>query len=487
MERVRKAGILLHITSLPSPYGVGDLGGEAFRFVENLKEAKQKVWQILPLNPTEEKFGNSPYSSTSLFAGNYLLISPEWLYKKGLLKREDLEVKDFPEERVDYPRVYEYKERLLRKAFERFKPDCEFEKFLLENSYWLEDYSLFQALRVKTKREWYEWEEPIKFRKEEALKKAREELKEEVLFWKFVQFVFFEQWFELKNLANSKGIKVIGDLPIYPSYASVEVWRFPEIFKLDEDLKPLFVAGVPPDFFSETGQLWGNPVYNWEKLREANFFFFVDRIKHNLKMFDILRLDHFRGYIAYWEVPYGEKTAVKGRWVTTPYWDFFKRILSEFSVENFIAEDLGFITDEVRYVREKLDFVSSRVLQFAFYEKNSEHLPHNLDKNTVLYTGTHDNAPLKGWFEELSQSAKENLFNYLGKELNPENVSKELIRLCYSSVAFLVVVPMQDILNLGKEATMNIPGKPFGNWEWRMKRDYEIPEWLVLFVETYGR
>jgi len=259
MERVRRAGILLHITSLPSPYGVGDFGKEGFKFVERLKKAKQRVWQILPLNPTSQKWGNSPYSSTSLFAGNYIFISREGLLKKGLLKREDLKEPDFPEGRVDYPAVYRYKWELLRKAFQNFKPDCDFERFGSENSFWLEDYALFQALRVKTGKEWYEWEKPLKFREERALKEAKRKLEREILFWKFVQYLFFEQWFELKKFANLRGIKIAGDLPIYPSYASVEVWRFPQLFKLDRDLKPLFCCRSSPRLFQRNGSTVGKP------------------------------------------------------------------------------------------------------------------------------------------------------------------------------------------------------------------------------------
>ena len=483
---MRRAGVLLHITSLPSPYGIGDLGREAYKFVNFLKENKLKLWQVLPLNPTSNETGNSPYSSYSLFAGNYILIDPEDLVEKGLL--EEKELKTFPPGEIDYPEIYRYKEQILRKAFRRFKKGELFEEFVKENEHWLEDFALYCALREATGNHWFQWEEDLKRREPKALEKAKEELKEEINFHKFTQFLFFKQWEKLKRFANRNGIHIIGDLPIYPSYGSADVWANPNLFKLDKELKPKFVAGVPPDFFSPTGQLWGNPVYNWEEHRKENFRWWISRIRHNLRWFDYLRLDHFRGYVAYWEVPYGEKTAEKGRWVKAPAKEFFKTLMAFFPNNPFIAEDLGFITDDVRYIRKLFNIPGSRVIEFGFYPDGGEHLPHNCGGDTVLYTSNHDLPPLKGWFEDAPDEVKRNLFKYIGRRLNEEEIAREVIRFSLISAARFVIIQMQDILNLGKDARMNIPGKPFGNWKWRMDKNYGTnTEWIGELVELYGR
>lgn len=401
MNKIRKAGLLLHITSLPSKFGIGDLGKEAYRF-----------------------------------------------------------------------------------------EDCNFLNFCKENNYWIEDYALFQALREKTGKEWYEWEDKVKRRDKKTIEKLKKELHKEIKFHKFVQYVFFKQWKELKDYANDKGIRMFGDVPIYPAYFSVDVWKNPEIFKLDENLRPVFVAGVPPDYFSPTGQLWGNPVYNWYKLEEENFSFWIERFKHYFKLFDYLRLDHFRGFVGYWEVPFGEKTAKRGRWGKAPAKKFFKTILSLFPKDLIIVEDLGFITDEVRYVRDFFGLTGMKVLQFTFYEDNSEYLPHNHVENSVVFTGTHDNPPSRVWFKNLNEISKERFFKYIGRKVKEENASRELIRLAYMSVAFMTVIPVQDILNLGEEATMNIPGRKYGNWEWRLKAgelNKKTSEYLSELVLTYGR
>ncbi|WP_038057400.1 4-alpha-glucanotransferase [Thermodesulfobacterium hydrogeniphilum] len=489
--KVRKAGIFLSISSLPSSFGIGDFGEEAYNFVDFLKNSGQSIWQILPINPTSEKFGNSPYHALSLYAGNYILINPEKLHQEGLLNKEELkDIPSFPKEKIEYKKIYKFKEMLLRKAYNRFKPDWEYEKFCQENKDWLEDYAFFEALRLKTDKEWKEWDEDLKKRKSSAIKSAKEKLKEEIGFIKFIQFIFFKQWFALKNYANSKGIHIIGDLPIYPAYESFEVWKNPKIFKLDKELKPCTVAGVPPDYFSKTGQLWGNPVYNWRKLKETSFEWWIKRIEHNLKLFDFIRLDHFRGFIAYWEIPAGEKTAVNGKWIKAPAEEFFERILKTFPSAGFIVEDLGEITEDVKYIKNKFDFPGMKVLEFAFYKSKSPYLLHNCERNSVIYTSTHDLPPVKAWFKKLDKKYKEKIFKYLGKKIKEREISWEMIRLAYMSRSAFVIIPMQDILSLGEEAIINTPAKPFGNWEWKMSKNYfssELIEKLHEYVLIFER
>ncbi|OAQ20113.1 4-alpha-glucanotransferase [Thermosulfurimonas dismutans] len=475
--KIRRAGILLPISALPSPYGVGDFGPEAFRFVDFLKAAGQSLWQILPLNPTRPRYGNSPYLSFSLFAGNPLLISPEKLYEEGLLPKEDLAPPNFPEDRVNYPRVMAYKRVLLRKAWERFKPDHEFEAFYERERDWLEDYALYTVLEEESGRPWPEWEESVRHRDPEilaGLKKAYRERIEEV---KFEQYLFFKQWFVLKSYANERGIFIVGDLPFYPGYESVEVWSNPKVFKLDENLRPAVVAGVPPDYFSRTGQLWGNPVYNWEVLEAQGFSWWLKRLAHNLKLFDILRLDHFRGFVAYWEVPAGEKTAVNGHWVEAPAQKFFEAVFRRLLNPSLLAEDLGYITSDVREIRKLFGIPGMKVLVFAFFEEDSPYLPHNHEKEAFVYTGTHDTNTVKGWFErELNPEARRRLDTYVGKSLTAEIVSKEMVRLAYASPAKAAIIPIQDLLGLGEEARINTPSRREGNWEWRLRAEALSPE-----------
>ncbi|QWK19668.1 MAG: 4-alpha-glucanotransferase [Hydrogenobacter thermophilus] len=476
---MRLAGILLHITSLPSPFGVGDLGPAAYEFVDFLEASGQKLWQILPLNPTCMEFGNSPYFSISLFAGNPLLISPELLCKEGLLSDKDIQKVKFQSDRVDYERASRIKMELLEKAFSNFGEMPEYLSFEEENGYWLEDYCRFKVLRDRFKKPWREWES-------ESVKELELQIKKE----KFFQFLFFKQWKTLKAYANSKGIRVMGDLPIYPAFDSSDVWSHRDLFKLDENNMPYVVAGVPPDYFSPTGQLWGNPVYNWDRLKETGFSWWIERIRHNLKLFDLLRLDHFRGFVAYYEVPASEKTAIVGRWVKAPAEEFFAKLKREFPDFPFVAEDLGLITPDVERIRDSFGFPGMKVLAFAFEEDNHPFMPHNHQKNSFVYTGTHDNAPIRSWFlEELSSASKERLLRYLGRAVDEEQVSDALVRLAYMSVAKACVIPMQDILNLGKEARMNTPGKKEGNWEWKLKRipDEKVAQRLRELCTTYGR
>ena len=497
--KCRSSGILLHITSLPSPFGIGDLGPGAYKFIDFLVETKQSYWQILPLNPTSSILGDSPYNSPSAFAGNPLLISPELLIRRGFISESDLNLKySFNGERVEYENVANYKEGILRIAFEKNKnrllTDSEFERFCNVNSYWLEDYALFVSLKESFKNVvWTEWPEEIRDRTEGSLRDYRERSEDRISMAKFYQYLFFDQWSSLKEYCNVRKINIVGDLPIYVTFDSADVWTNPEVFKLDEQMRPKFVAGVPPDYFSETGQLWGNPVYDWEYLRDTRYSWWIKRLGHNLKLTDIIRLDHFRGLVSYWEVPAGEETAVNGRWVDVPAEDFLKALLKRFPNLPVIAEDLGIITADVREVMNRFDFPGMKLLIFAFGDDfpNGAYLPHNYSRNCVVYTGTHDNNTAKGWFRsEANPKDKKRLFSYVGREVEEENVHWELIRLAMGSVANTVIIPMQDILGLGEESKMNLPATSDGNWQWRLdprQITSLLSDKLRKITETYGR
>jgi 4-alpha-glucanotransferase len=502
----RGSGILLHITSLPSSYGIGDLGPSAYQFVDFLSETRQDFWQILPLKPTSTAHGNSPYSSFSAFAGNTLLISPERLVEEGFLSKAD--IKDhpsFPDETVIYNAVTEYKTELFRTAYGNFKKrrqkGCDFEEFCNENRYWLDDYALFVTLKERfSGAVWGEWPEDIRDRKGERGKElkgkhapAHLRLKDRIEMEKFLQYVFYKQWHSLRAYCNSRDIQIIGDIPIYVNYDSADVWSNPAIFELGENRRPTFVAGVPPDYFSSTGQLWGNPVYNWETLKKTGYAWWIRLIEHNLKLFNIIRLDHFRGLVAYWEVPAGEETAINGRWVEVPVRDFFDKLLRHFTSLPIIAEDLGIITPDVKETMELYGFPGMKILLFAFGDNlaTNPYVPHNHVKNCVVYTGTHDNNTAKGWFrKEARPEDKQRLFQYLGREVSEETVHHELTRMAMMSVADLAIIPMQDILGLGEEARMNTPSTANGNWEWRLLPGQLTPSLAASLSELthiYGR
>ncbi|MBN2124652.1 MAG: 4-alpha-glucanotransferase [Deltaproteobacteria bacterium] len=494
----RESGILLHITSLPSSFGIGDLGPAAYRFVEFLADADQRCWQILPLNPTDLAYGNSPYHSGSAFAGNPLLISPELLVRDGLLSPEQMASPPrFPRERVDFQAVVDYKGSLLQWAFERFKEKdapADYFAFCDENAYWLHDFALFAALKSHYRgRVWSEWPGELRDRDPEALDRALQALSGEVDREKFIQYLFFRQWRELRRTCAEKGIQIIGDLPIYVVYDSADLWVHPHLFNLDQDKRPLTAAGVPPDYFSETGQLWGNPVYRWEVMRRNGYAWWRQRISHNLALYDILRMDHFRGFVGYWEVPAGEKNAVKGRWIQAPAMDFFKHITEAFPSLPAIAEDLGTITPDVTEVMDHFGFPGMKVLLFAFGGNlgTNPYVPHNHVENCVLYTGTHDNNTVRAWFEEeAAEEDKARLFTYIGREIPSDNIHWELIRMAMMSVSRTVVFPMQDILGLGAESRMNRPSKKDGNWQWRLLPEQispELAERLREMVRIYGR
>ena len=491
----RGSGILLHITSLPSPHGIGDMGPWAYKFADFLSETKQSFWQILPITPTPSASG-SPYHSSSAFAGNTLLISPELMVQEDLLSEENIRPPpSFQEDKVDYPSVTSYKEKIFSKAYERFKErdKSDFEKFCSGNSGWLKDFALFDALRAHHGSVWNEWPPEIRDRQPGALQRSGEQLRDEIERGKFLQYVFFRQWFSLKGYCNQKGIQIIGDLPIYMDYESADVWTNPDLFKLNEEKRPSHVSGVPPDYFSQTGQLWGHPVYRWDVLKELGYSWWIKRIEHNLRLFDSMRVDHFRGFVAYWEVPAGEKTAVRGRWIKAPAEDFFGTLCKRFPHPPIIAEDLGIITPDVREIMERLGFPGMRVLLFAFGDglPTNLYLPHNHVKNCVVYTGTHDNNTVRGWFEkEATPEEKEGLFRYLGRKVSRWNVHREFIRLAMMSVADVAIFPVQDILGLGEEARMNRPATREGNWMWRLSPEHlkpSVAKILLDMTETYGR
>ncbi len=505
----RGSGILLHITSLPSSFGIGDLGPWAFRFADFLSETKQSFWQILPLTATTPLRENSPYSSPSAFAGNPLLIDPESLVKEGLLTPSDLKGSpSFSTTRVDYPAVIEYKRALFDEAYQNFKRKgtefWEFDHFCRENAFWIEDHAFFTALKTYFGRAlWNKWPRGIRDRKPKELKRLKESLKEKVEREKFLQYLFFKQWFSLKAYCNSKGIQIIGDVPIYVSFDSADVWAHAEFFKLDPNKNRLVVAGIPPDYFSSTGQLWGNPIYRWDVLKELRYSWWVKRIAHNLKLFDLIRLDHFKGFVDYWEVPAGDRTAIRGKWVKGPGEDFFHALLRHFPYLPFIAEDLGVITPEVHVLRDRFGFPGMRVLQFAFGNDPlaDEYKPMNYIRNCVAYTGTHDNDTLSSWIGGKTDYStrkpdeirweRRNALNHLGhKGSGRRDIHWELIRLLMMSVANLVIVPMQDLLGLGEEARMNRPATSKGNWEWRVSPYQWRPSLkrrLSEMTKTYGR
>ncbi len=473
----RGSGILLHISSLPSDYGIGDLGSKAYDFVDFLKAARQSFWQILPINPTVSIYGNSPYSSSSAFAGNILFISPEGLVEEGWLEKGDLQTKpQFPADKVDYDAVKAYKQKLFSLAYQRFKSQRnkirEFERFCSEQSSWLEDFAQFVVFKKYFSDQlWSRWPEEIKNRKTNALQKLKVQLSDQMEEAKFYQFIFYSQWHRLKKYASQYGINIIGDIPIYVNYDSADVWSHSGIFKLDEDKGLIYVAGVPPDYFSQTGQRWGNPVYDWDQLKKERYAWWLHRIEHNLKLFDVVRIDHFRGFVDYWEIPAQEQTAVNGDWVKVSYDDFFTTLLKKFGSLPIIAEDLGIITAEVSEAMNTYEFPGMKVLLFAFGGdlKTHPYIPDNYIKNCVAYTGTHDNNTVRGWIEhEATDREKGNLWEYLGGEVPREELPWELIGLLMKSVANTVIIPMQDVLGLGQQDRMNLPGTPSGNWRWRL-------------------
>ncbi|KEH89894.1 MULTISPECIES: 4-alpha-glucanotransferase [Clostridium] len=489
----RSSGILMHITSLPSPYGIGTLGKEAYRFVDFLVKAGQKYWQVLPLGPTG--YGDSPYQSFSAFAGNPYLIDLDLLCKEGLLEVNDYKYINFGYncEEVDFEKIAENKMPILKMAFKNLKDKYrdELQQFKEENDEWIEDYALYMALKVKNNlKSWQLWDKDIKLRKKDALNKAKKELKDDIDYNIFLQFMFYKQWNNLKEYANKNGIKIIGDIPIYVAEDSADTWASSELFLLDKDKRPIVVSGCPPDGFSETGQRWGNPIYNWKYLEETNYSWWVKRIKANSKLYDVTRIDHFRGFESYWQVPYGEETAINGEWVKGPAMKLFNVIKKELGDVDIIAEDLGYLTDEVRKFREDSGYPGMKVLEFAFdAREESDYLPHNYDKDCVVYTGTHDNDTVNGWFENANKSDVDFAIKYL-KLTKEEGYNWGFIRGALSSVASLAIAQFQDYLGLGTEARMNIPSTLGGNWRWRAKKkdiNGDLSKKICEITKLYGR
>ncbi|MCU0914768.1 MAG: 4-alpha-glucanotransferase [Planctomycetes bacterium] len=488
----------MHVTSLPSRQGIGDLGPEAYKFVDFLQAAGQNYWQVLPLNHTMVKTGHSPYNCLSAFAGNPLLISPDLLYEDGLLtKREVSDPPAGPAEAVHYEKVTSYKEKLLAIAFTRFNAaprPPEFSLFVEEHRAWLEPYADFVSLRRHHRgRLWSDWPTALRDRDTAALDAVRRQLAESVERERFCQYIFYRQYLRLKRYANERGIQVAGDVPIYVAYDSADVWAHPDLFRLTRDKKPRFVAGVPPDYFSATGQLWGNPVYDWPRLEETGFAWWMGRIKHNLVLFDFVRIDHFRGLIAYWEVPASHKNAMRGKWAPVPHDRFLRELFRHSPLAAIFVEDLGQITPDVREVIAQYRLPRMTVLQFAFGgdPARNPYLPHNHAENSIVYTGTHDNNTTRGWFEkEMKGEKRRRLFDYLGRRVPASDIAWEMMRVAMCSVARLAVAPMQDVLSLGSEARMNLPAKQEGNWRWRMRPgrlDPRLAERLRKLTETCGR
>ena len=493
----RSSGILFHPTSLPGKYGIGTLGKEAYAFIDFLKKSRQKLWQIFPLGPTG--YGDSPYQSFSSFAGNPYLIDFDLLIEAHLLSEEDLRDVFFGdnEEYIDYGAIYNQKYPLLKKAYENFKSSDNhemrenFEHFKRENASWLNDYSLYISLKNHFNGlPWNEWAHDIKNREHGAMEHYRNELADDIEYHNFIQFLFFKQWGDVKRYANENGIKIIGDIPIFVAADSSDAWANPEIFLFDEERKPVKVAGVPPDYFSATGQLWGNPLYNWQKLKETNYSWWVERVRANLSTCDIIRIDHFRGFEAYWAVPYGDDTAINGQWEPGPGIDLFNAIKSQLGELPIIAEDLGLMTQGVIDLREATGFPGMKILGFAFDSgEENDYLPHTYTKNCVVYTGTHDNDTLIGWFQKAKEEDRQFARDYLNSRSDDE-IHWDAIRGAWSSVASMAISPVQDFLGLGSEARINTPGVAAGNWQWRLRHGVltdELAERIAKLTRVYSR
>jgi len=498
MRFKRAAGVLVHPTSFPSRYGIGDFGEAAYRFVDFLAASKQAYWQLLPLGPTG--YADSPYQCFSAFAGNPLLISPDRLVEDGYLPAAALKnVPAFPARLVDYGWVIVYKNELFQKAYSHFKEYGKaeqkqaYEQFCAAQAFWLDDFALFMAVKQYHKDKqggvWNSWPADIAHREPAARQTWSAKLADEVALHKFTQFLFFEQWLTLKQYANERGIQIIGDIPIFVAYDSADVWSNPDLFYLKEDGSPEFIAGVPPDYFSETGQRWGNPLYRWQRMKADEYAWWVARLKMTFTQADVVRIDHFRGFEAYWQIPAEEATAVVGEWVSGPAADFFISMRAQLGELPIIAEDLGLITPEVEALRDQFNFPGMKILQFAFGgERKSDFLPHNFGHNCVVYTGTHDNDTVIGWYQSVSEDERDHFRRYMA--VDGHDVAWDMVRMAYMSVADTAVSTMQDLMRLGTEARMNFPGKVGGFWRWRYTDQMLTPhitENLRLLTELYGR
>lgn len=492
---MRRSGILMPISSLPGAYGIGTFSKEAYAFVDFLKASGQKLWQILPLGPTG--YGDSPYQAFSTFAGNPYFIDLEALIEEGLLTKEECDAQDWGghAEYVDYGALYHSKYKMLRLAFSRenLKDNNAFWEFIARNFEWVTNYALFMAVKnAHGGACWTNWEEDILLRKESALEAYKEKYEEEILFYEYLQYLFSKQWNALKKYANQNGIKIVGDVPIYVAFDSADIWANPELFQLDKKNVPQAVAGVPPDAFSETGQLWGNPLYRWEYHKETGYEWWIKRMKHCFKMYDVVRVDHFRGFEAYYSVPAGDKTAERGVWKKGPGMELFKAIEAALGKKEIIAEDLGFLTPEVLEMLEESGYPGMKVLQFAFYENSdSAYLLQNHVKNSVVYTGTHDNQTTLGWYQTLAKKDRDFLEKYT-EITSWKNVCPVMIKLAMMSVSDTCVIPMQDYLELDDRARVNEPGSLGNNWKWRMSKDVTeqykaLAERIHKLTKMYGR
>lgn len=489
---MRKSGILLHISSLTSPYGIGTLGKEAYEFVDFLKRAGQSYWQVLPIGPTS--YGDSPYQTFSAFAGNPYFIDLDTLVQEGLLENEELVEYINHDKYINYEWLYNTRFVILKKAYNRFikqNNKDDFIKFCKENDFWLHDYALFMSIKNSSvEGNWHGWEKKYAFREPSAMEKFEKSHQEDILFWMFIQFKFFEEWGKLKQYANSNGIKLIGDMPIYVAYDSSDVWADPKHWQLDEDLVPTVVAGCPPDYFAKTGQLWGNPIYDYDLMAKEGFPWWISRIRKSFELFDVVRIDHFRGFEAYYSIPYSHKTAEFGNWVKGPGLPLFEAVKKELGDLDIIAEDLGFLTEGVYKLLKDCGYPGMKILQFGFnpYE-DSEYLPHNYTNNSICYTGTHDNMTLKEWLSKLTYDEKKFVYEYANINHDGEAIDK-LIKCCLSSVSNTCVIPLRDYLELGPEGRFNTPSTLGGNWVWRMNKDdltYELCDRILRNTKIYKR
>lgn len=493
---MRRNGMLLPIASLPSPYGIGGFSKEAYEFIDLLEETGQKLWQILPLGPTS--YGDSPYQSFSTFAGNPYFIDLDTLAEKGWLTKEACEASDYGdnESYIDYGRIYNSRFVLLKQAFlnSDILSDEKFTEFCKANQHWLPDYALYMALKNQNDgKSWIEWEEEIRLRKPEAVEYYKKELEEECNFYEFLQYEFHEQWTKVKEYAHKKGIQIVGDVPIYVAFDSADTWANPELFQLDEKNLPLGVAGCPPDAFSATGQLWGNPLYNWAYHKKTGYDWWLKRIAYCFDLYDIVRIDHFRGFDEYYSIPYGDETAVNGHWEKGPGMDLFNTVKEKLGELDIIAEDLGFLTESVFQLLKDSGYPGMKVLQFAFDpSEDSDYLTYKYQRNCVVYTGTHDNDTTAGWFEKLSDGDKEVALRYMNSFYTPkEEQHWDLIALAMRSTADTCIIPVQDFLGLGSEARINMPPSTLGdNWKWRMTKgafSEELKEKIRRMTKLYGR